>query len=121
MPGDETRPTAYEPGAQRRRPSLERWDIPYEERLRGQRRERERNVQHIVQAERHWEIARLTLSRMAGENELLRGVHIAEQNRVLWWPARIMSHGAFSDMALVALTHQEGDALEGTVREMKAL
>ena len=93
MPGDETRPTAYEPGAQRRRPSLERWDIPYEERLRGQRRERERNVQHIVQAERHWEIARLTLSRMAGENELLRGVHIAEQNRLLWWPARIMSHG----------------------------
>lgn len=93
MSGDEPAKTAYEPRGSRRRPGLERWDIPYEERLRGQRRDRERNVQHIVQATRHWDIARITLSPMAGENELLRGVHIAERDHLLWWPARIMSHG----------------------------
>lgn len=93
VPEDGTRSTAYEPRGSRRRPGLRLFLIPYEERLRGQRRERERNVQRIVQATRHWEIARITLSPMAGENELLRGVHIPEQDRLLWWPARVMSHG----------------------------
>jgi len=93
MTGDAPDATAYEPRSSRRRPGLKNHYIPYEERLRGQRRERERNVQHIVQATRHWDIARITLSRMAGENELLRGVHIAERDHLLWWPARVMSHG----------------------------
>ena len=93
MPQDDPAITAYEPRRLRKRPGLVYQEIPYEERLRGQRRDRERNVQHIEQATRHWDIARITLSPMAGENELLRGVHIAERDHLLWWPARVMSHG----------------------------
>ena len=85
--------TNYEPRASRRRPPPEFYEIPYEDRLRGQKRERERNAQHIIPAQRHWEIARITLSPMAGESELLRGIYIAETDQMLWWPARIMSHG----------------------------
>ena len=85
--------TNYERRSMRRRPPLECSYIPYEERLRGQRRDRERNVGEIVFETRPWKIARITLSRLAGESELLRGITIIPTNQMLWWPARIMSHG----------------------------
>ena len=116
MNKDKPDATAYEPRSIRKRPGLKLWSIPHEERLRGQRRERERNAQRITQAERHWDIARITLSPMAGENELLRGIHIHETNNLLWWPARIMSHGE----ALVVIARNLDDQIrEKTLTEVE--